>query len=98
MISIGLTGWSDHDLLTIRPSKRLEDYSSHFPFVELDTSFYAIPPDKNILSWIEKTPPTFQFIPKAFQAMSQHKDWLKFFPTEQQMFQRCNAQTSVFPN
>lgn len=91
MISIGLTGWSDHDLLTIRPSKRLEDYSSHFPFVELDTSFYAIPPDKNILSWIEKTPPTFQFIPKAFQAMSQHKDWLKFFPTEQQMFEHYIA-------
>ncbi|MER2174641.1 MAG: DUF72 domain-containing protein [Carnobacterium sp.] len=87
MISIGLTGWSDHDLLTVRKSKRLEDYSSHFPFVELDTSFYAIPPTKNIFSWIEKTPATFQFIPKAFQAMTLHKDWLKFFPTEQQMFE-----------
>ncbi len=86
MISIGLTGWSDHDLLTIRTYKRLEDYSSHFPFVELDTSFYAIPPAKNILSWIEKTPAAFQFIPKAFQAMTLHKNWVKFFPTEQQMF------------
>lgn len=91
MISIGLTGWSDHDLLTIRTSKRLEDYSSHFPFVELDTSFYAIPPAKNILSWIEKTPAAFQFVPKAFQAMTLHKDWLKFFPTEQQMFEHYIA-------
>jgi len=86
MISISLTGWSDHDLLTIRTSKRLEDYSSHFPFVELDTSFYAVPPAKNILSWIEKTPAAFQFIPKAFQAMTLHKNWVEFFPTEQQMF------------
>lgn len=91
MISIGLTGWSDHDLLTIHTTKRLEDYSSHFPFVELDTSFYAIPPVKNILTWMEKTPATFQFVPKAFQAMTLHKDWLNFFPAEEQMFEHYIA-------
>lgn len=87
MISIGLTGWTDHDLLTIRKKQKLEDYASHFPVVEMDTSFYAIPSDKNILSWIEKTPESFQFIPKAFQSMTTHKDWKKDFPSEDRMFQ-----------
>lgn len=91
MITIGLTGWSDHELLVTHKSRKLEDYATHFPFVELDTSFYAIPPAKNILSWIEKTPDAFQFIPKAFQAMTKHKEWLDFFPTEEAMFQHYLA-------
>lgn len=70
-----------------RRTRKLEDYASHFPFVELDTSFYAIPSEKNILSWINKTPDSFQFIPKAFQAMTQHKEWIDFFPSQEAMFQ-----------
>ncbi|MGB3160113.1 MAG: DUF72 domain-containing protein [Carnobacterium sp.] len=91
MITIGLTGWSDHDLLVIDKSRKLEDYASHFPFVELDTSFYAIPSEKNMLSWMNKTPENFQFIPKAFQAMTQHKEWIDFFPSQEIMFQHFIA-------
>ncbi|WP_414839450.1 DUF72 domain-containing protein [Carnobacterium sp. TMP28] len=87
MITIGLTGWSDHELLMTNKARKLEGYTSHFPFVELDTSFYAIPSEKNILSWLDKTPENFQFIPKAFQAMTQHKEWIDFFPSQQAMFQ-----------
>ena len=87
MITIGLTGWSDHELLMSNKTRKLEDYASHFPFVELDTSFYAIPSEKNIMSWLDKTPESFQFIPKAFQAMTQHKEWPDFFPTQEVMFQ-----------
>ncbi|ALV22435.1 DUF72 domain-containing protein [Carnobacterium antarcticum] len=91
MITIGLTGWNDHELLITHKKRNLEDYASHFPFVELDTSFYAIPPTKNILSWIDRTPDAFQFLPKAFQAMTQHKEWLDFFPSEEAMFQHYLA-------
>lgn len=86
MITIGLTGWSDHPLLQTNQQRKLEDYASHFPFVEMDTSFYAIPPEKNIYSWISKTPETFQFIPKAYQAMTQHKNWFEEFSSETTMF------------
>lgn len=86
MITIGLTGWSDHALLLTSRNTRLEDYAGHFPFVELDTSFYAIPSEKNIHSWITKTPESFQFIPKAYQAMTQHKKWIEDFSSESQMF------------
>ena len=45
MIKIGLTGWGDHPTIYRTNSTRrdkLFDYSSHFPIVELDTSFYAL--------------------------------------------------------
>lgn len=86
MITIGLTGWSDHPLITVDKSKKLENYTSYFPVVELDTSFYAIPPQKNISSWIEKTPEQFQFIPKAYKAMTQHKEWIEEFSSIENMF------------
>lgn len=73
MIEIGLTGWSYHDLIAPNPKRKLLDYASHFPVVELDSSFYAIPSKKNILNWIETTPDTFQFIVKAYAPLTTHK-------------------------
>lgn len=86
MITIGLTGWSDHDLIVTHPRKKLEEYASHFPFVEMDTSFYGIPSEKTIQSWLEKTPENFQFIPKAFSAMTQHSDYMKYYSSIEEMF------------
>lgn len=86
MITIGLTGWSDHDLITTNPKRKLEDYASHFPFVEIDTSFYGIPSNKSILSWIEKTPKSFQFIPKAYSAMTLHRDYKEYYNSLEEMF------------
>lgn len=73
MIEIGLTGWSDHPLIASDRKRKLADYASHFPFVEMDTSYYAIPSKKNIQRWMDKTPASFQFIPKAYQAMTLHQ-------------------------
>ncbi|AZP04512.1 DUF72 domain-containing protein [Jeotgalibaca ciconiae] len=87
MIQIGLTGWSDHDLICPNPKRKLEDYAAHFPVVELDTSFYAIPSEKNINSWIQKTPDVFQFIPKAYAALTKHKDWHQEFDSIKKMFE-----------
>lgn len=86
VITLGLTGWSDHPLIASDRTRKLEDYAGHFPFVELDTSFYAIPQEKNILSWIDKTPDVFQFIPKAYNAMTQHKEWIEDFSSVDKMF------------
>ncbi|MCY7743856.1 DUF72 domain-containing protein, partial [Bacillus licheniformis] len=50
MIYIGLTGWGDHDSLyppKTSSQNKLIHYSSHFPIVELDASFYAIQPERN---------------------------------------------------
>ncbi|TDQ40449.1 DUF72 domain-containing protein [Aureibacillus halotolerans] len=74
MIYVGVTGWGDHDALYEKTpaSEKLEAYSSHFPVVEVDSSFYAIQPQKNYLRWLEQTPETFRFIVKLFQQMTGH--------------------------
>ena len=86
MITIGVTGWSDHLLVAPDNKRKLEDYASHFPFVEMDTSFYGIPSKKSIQSWIDKTPESFQFIPKAYQAMTLHQKWQDHFESVEEMF------------
>jgi len=74
MIYIGVTGWGDHDTLYDQPNTRnkLAVYASHFPIVEVDTSFYAIQPIKNVEKWVKDTPEKFQFIVKAYQGMTLH--------------------------
>lgn len=75
MIHIGLTGWGDHpDVYDLSSSKKekLIDYSAHFPIVELDATFYAIQPERNIRKWIAETPNNFNFIVKAYQGMTGH--------------------------
>ena len=75
MIQIGLTGWGDHPDV-YHPSStakdKLLDYSAHFPIVELDSTFYAIQPERNIRKWIAETPDNFRFIVKAYQGMTGH--------------------------
>ncbi|MEK3980738.1 DUF72 domain-containing protein [Psychrobacillus sp. FSL K6-2836] len=73
MIQIGLTGWGDHpDLYVSSAKERLQDYSAHFPVVELDAAFYAIQPIKNSIKWIKETPDNFQFVVKAYQGITGH--------------------------
>ncbi|MRH42460.1 DUF72 domain-containing protein [Aquibacillus halophilus] len=74
-ILIGLTGWGDHDSLYQNKSgskNKLVTYSSNFPVVEIDSSFYAIQPVKNYEKWVDETPASFSFVIKAYQAMTGH--------------------------
>ena len=58
-----------------RQTDKLRTYASHFPVVELDASYYAIQPERNILKWINETPDKFQFIVKIHQALTLHSDY-----------------------
>ena len=89
MIYIGLTGWGDHDSLyppKTNSQKKLIHYSSHFPIVELDASFYAIQPKKNNEKWVKETPESFQFIIKAYQGMTGHLRGDIPFDSKDEMF------------
>src|SRR4051812_37715133 len=91
MIYIGLCGWGDHDSLYpdgIKTKDKLNIYSSHFPVVEVDASFYAIQPVRNAEKWIRETPIDFRFVVKAYQGMTKHrrKEDLSI-KTETEMFQ-----------
>lgn len=73
MIQLGLTGWGDHpDLYQGNAKQKLQDYSSHFPIVELDAMFYAVQPKRNNDKWISETPDNFQFIIKTYQQLTGH--------------------------
>jgi len=80
-IFIGTCSWTDKSLIStddfypkgIRTSEgRLRYYSSIFRCVEVDSSFYAIPSEKNSRLWVERTPDEFLFNIKAFAVMTRH--------------------------
>ena len=99
MISIGLTGWGDHpDVYSeVTAAKdKLFDYSGHFPIVELDTSFYAIPKPEIVERWCKETPQNFQFVIKTYQGMTGHlRDELPF-ETKNDMFNAFRACANTF--
>ena len=89
MINIGLTGWGDHDTLyedLQRKTDKLITYASHFPIVELDATYYAIQPERNIRKWIKETPERFEFIVKIHQALTLHADFHDYAETRQSLF------------
>lgn len=74
-VTMGLTTWSEHPAL-IHDEPRpvtLNEYAQHFPTVEIDTFFYALPQVTTIQNWLTQVPPTFQFIVKANQKMTLHQ-------------------------
>lgn len=90
MIQIGLTGWGDHPDLYHASSKvneKLLDYSSHFPIVELDSTFYAIQPERNMRKWVAETPDRFRFIVKAYQGITGHHRGELPFPSKDEMYE-----------
>lgn len=90
MISIGLTGWGDHNALykdTYEMKHKLQTYSEHFPIVEVDSSFYAMQPVRNYEKWVLETPPNFSFIVKAYQGMTGHMRGETPFANIEDMFQ-----------
>ena len=74
-ITMGMTTWTEHPVL-IHGEQRpvtLNEYAQHFPTVEVDTFFYALPQMKTIQNWLTMVPEDFQFIVKANQGMTLHK-------------------------
>src|SRR5690554_6666448 len=75
MIMVGLAGWGDHDAIynkNVKPRDKLKEYSLIFPFVEVDSAFYAVQSKERFAVWAEDTPANFQFIVKAYQGMTGH--------------------------
>ena len=78
-IHIGSCGWSyqgDWDTIFYPPKlksdKCLEFYSKIFSTVEIDSSFYYIPPVRTLNLWLENSPSDFRFSAKINQEIT-HK-------------------------
>ncbi|MEV6612725.1 DUF72 domain-containing protein [Streptomyces sp. NPDC051051] len=79
-ILIGSCSWTDRALLGSGwyPSGRrdaegrLRHYAEHFPVVEADSTYYALPSERTSLLWAERTPDGFVFDVKAFSLLTGH--------------------------
>ena len=78
-ILIGACSWTDHtpfypsSYATARMrSQRISYYAQFFPLVEVDSTFYALQPDRNFRLWAERTPEHFTFNVKAYGEMTWH--------------------------
>jgi uncharacterized protein YecE (DUF72 family) len=88
MIRVGLTGWGDHDSLYDASTRqhKLVQYSSCFPVVEIDSSFYAVQPQRNYEKWVKETPDSFSFVVKTYQGITGHLRSRSPFDTNADMF------------
>lgn len=51
---------------------RLRYYAERYDTVEVDSSFYGLPSERNSALWAERTPPGFTFHIKAFAMLTRH--------------------------
>lgn len=57
----------------IQKRQMLEYYARHFSCVEINATYYRIPPPTTAASWIRRTPPEFRFIVKAHRSTTHER-------------------------
>lgn len=90
-ILVGTASWTDPSMVkhgNFYPKGcntaegRLRFYASQFPIVEVDSSYYALPSEKNSQAWVERTPDDFVFNIKAFRLFTGHQTPDQGFPAD----------------
>jgi uncharacterized protein YecE (DUF72 family) len=80
-VLVGISSWTEPTLVkesSFYPSSaksaeaRLKHYSSQFPLVEVDSTYYFPPSERNSVLWIERTPADFTFNIKAYSLLTNH--------------------------
>jgi uncharacterized protein YecE (DUF72 family) len=77
-LRIGASGYSYDDWVGsfypkgLAKSDFLRFYASRFPVVEVNATYYRIPPPRSFAAMAAKSPPGFRFIVKAHQDMTHH--------------------------
>ncbi|MWA14425.1 DUF72 domain-containing protein [Streptomyces sp. BA2] len=79
-ILVGTCSWTDPALVRSGwypkgqrdAAGRLRYYAERFPVVEVDSTYYALPGERNSRLWAERTPEGFTFDVKAFSMLTGH--------------------------
>jgi uncharacterized protein YecE (DUF72 family) len=80
-ILVGTCSWTDKSLIDCgrfyppdakTAEQRLRFYASRFPVVEVDSTYYGLPSERNSALWTERTPDEFTFDIKAFRLFTHH--------------------------
>jgi len=85
---IGTASWTDPTLLATNfyPSavetaeQRLRYYARCFDTVEVDSTYYALPSERNAALWVERTPARFRFNIKAYGMLTGHAAEVRSLP------------------
>jgi uncharacterized protein YecE (DUF72 family) len=87
----GTSSWTDKTLLASKrfyptaaksAADRLRYYAERFPLVEVDSTYYALPSERNAALWIERTPAHFVFNIKAFGLLTHHPVGTRALPAK----------------
>ena len=78
-IRVGTASWSDPGFVAdwypkrLPAQERLPWYAKHFDLVEVNSTFYAVPPAATVAKWCEVTPDGFTFDVKLHRLLSRHR-------------------------
>lgn len=87
-VLVGTASWADKTLLesgwyppdASTAEARLGYYAGRFPLVEVDSTYYGLPSERNAALWVERTPAHFTFNVKAFSLMTGHPTRVESLP------------------
>ncbi len=80
-VLVGISSWTERTLIkegnfyppgAKTAEARLQFYASQFPIVEVDSTYYFPPSERNAILWIERTPKDFTFNIKAYSLLTNH--------------------------
>jgi uncharacterized protein YecE (DUF72 family) len=80
-VLVGISSWTEPTLIkrgnfypkgVSSAEDRLKFYATQFPVVEVDSSYYFPPSERNAALWAERTPKDFTFNIKAYSLLTEH--------------------------
>lgn len=101
MIRVGTASWTDPGFVAdwyprrLPPAARLGWYAEHFNYVEINSSFYAIPTQKIVQRWDHETPAHFVFDVKVHRVLSRHAAPLATLPPDLRRGLETNSRGNV---
>src|SRR2546426_3852586 len=90
-VRIGTASWTDPTMTAkgvfypddaTTAEERLRYYSTLFPLVEVDATYYALPRQQQAELWVERTPDDFMFDVKAHALMTGQPSEVKRLPRD----------------
>src|SRR5665809_76880 len=87
-IVVGTSSWADPGFVKewypakMAANQRLSWYAERFAYVELNSSFYAVPDRTNVHKWVNDTPDDFAFDVKVHRLLSRHSAPLDSLPPD----------------
>jgi uncharacterized protein YecE (DUF72 family) len=104
-IRVGTSSWTDKTLLESgwypddakTPEARLRHYATQFDVVEVDSTYYSLPSERNAVLWIDRTPKDFVFHIKAFSLMTRHPTAVRGLPKDARELLPEGAPQRLYP-